>query len=291
MRMLVFGHDGQVAHALRTMSRPDLTVTALGRAGADITDADAVRRAVEAARPDVAVNTAAYTAVDRAETETEAAFAVNRDGAGHIAAACAATGVPLIHYSTDYVFDGAKDGPWREDDPIAPLGVYGASKAAGEAAVRAAGPRHVILRTAWVFGAHGNNFVRTMLRLGAERERLGIVADQRGCPTAAADLAAAAVAVARHVLATGEGWGTYHCCGAPPTTWHGFAEAIFEERRLATGLAPPRLDAIATADYPTPARRPANSVLDTARFAARFGLPAPAWRDALGGVVRQLLAA
>ncbi|PWC35721.1 dTDP-4-dehydrorhamnose reductase [Azospirillum sp. TSO22-1] len=291
MRMLVFGHDGQVAHALRTMAAPDLTVTALGRAGADITDADAVRRAVEAARPDVAVNTAAYTAVDRAETEAEQAFAVNRDGAGHIAAACAAAGVPLIHYSTDYVFDGAKDGPWREDDPIAPLGVYGASKAAGEAAVRAAGPRHVILRTAWVFGAHGNNFVRTMLRLGAERERLGIVADQRGCPTAAADLASAAVAVARHVLATGEGWGTYHCCGAPPTTWHGFAEAIFEERRRATGLAPPRLDAIATADYPTPARRPANSVLDTARFAARFGLPAPAWRDALGGVVRQLLAA
>ncbi|WP_109122053.1 dTDP-4-dehydrorhamnose reductase [Azospirillum sp. TSO22-1] len=289
--MLVFGHDGQVAHALRTMAAPDLTVTALGRAGADITDADAVRRAVEAARPDVAVNTAAYTAVDRAETEAEQAFAVNRDGAGHIAAACAAAGVPLIHYSTDYVFDGAKDGPWREDDPIAPLGVYGASKAAGEAAVRAAGPRHVILRTAWVFGAHGNNFVRTMLRLGAERERLGIVADQRGCPTAAADLASAAVAVARHVLATGEGWGTYHCCGAPPTTWHGFAEAIFEERRRATGLAPPRLDAIATADYPTPARRPANSVLDTARFAARFGLPAPAWRDALGGVVRQLLAA
>lgn len=291
MRMLVFGHDGQVAHALRTMSWQDVDVTALGRAGADITDPGAVRRAVEAARPDVAVNTAAYTAVDRAETEAEQAFAVNRDGAGHIAAACAAAGVPLIHYSTDYVFDGAKDGPWREDDPIAPLGVYGASKAAGEEAVRAAGPRHVILRTAWVFGAHGNNFVRTMLRLGAERERLGIVADQRGCPTAAADLATAAVTVARHVLATGEGWGTYHCCGAPPTTWHGFAEAIFEERRRVTGLAPPRLDAIATADYPTPARRPANSVLDTTRFTGRFGLPAPAWRDALAGVVRQLLAA
>lgn len=291
MRILVFGHDGQVAHALRTLSWPGVAVTALGRAGADITDADAVRRAVDAVRPDIAVNTAAYTAVDRAETEPEPAFAVNRDGAGHIAAACAAAGVPLIHYSTDYVFDGAKDGPWREDDPIAPLGVYGASKAAGEEAVRAAGPRHVILRTAWVFSAHGNNFVRTMLRLGAERDRLGIVADQRGCPTAAADLAAAAVTAARHVLATGEGWGTYHCCGAPPTTWHGFAEAIFEERRLLTGLAPPRLDAIATADYPTPARRPANSVLDTTRFATRFGMPAPAWRDALRQVVRQLLAA
>ena len=282
VRLLVFGHTGQVGGALRLGNWPGVSVTSLSRAQADLTRPETVTEAVRALPCDVVVNAAAYTAVDRAEAEPDTAFAVNRDGAGHIAAACAAAGQPLIHLSTDYVFDGAKATPYTEDDPVCPLNVYGASKAAGEEAVRRVLERHLILRTSWVFGPHGNNFVRTMLRLGQERDRLRVVADQTGCPTAAGDIATIVIALARRLAAGDEGaWGTYHCCGAPPTTWHGFATRIFEERRRLIGQPAPTIDAIATADYPTPARRPINSVLDTARLTTLLGITAPDWRLAL----------
>lgn len=206
--------------------------------------------------------------MDRAETERDAAWAANCDGAAHIAASCRDMGIPLIHISTDYVFDGTKGGPYREDDPVNPLSVYGASKEAGERAVRDALREHVILRTAWVYSAHGHNFVKTMLRLAAECPALRVVADQTGAPTAAADLAAAIAHIATQIGAGNTAWGTYHFTGAGAVTWHGFAEAIFARAERWRGPKP-RVEAIATAEYPTPARRPANSVLDCARIGGR----------------------
>lgn len=282
MTLVIFGAGGQVGRELAELAQAQgLAVRAFARAEVDITDAAAVAEAVRGA--DFVANCAAYTAVDKAEAERDRAFAVNATGPGVIAQACATAGAALLHISTDYVFRGDGDRPWREDDPIAPLSVYGETKAAGEAAVRAALPRHVILRTAWVFAAHGNNFVRTMLRLGAERPELRIVADQRGGPTPAADIAAAILAIRGQALAPGfDGWGTFHFAGAPATTWHDFAAAIF----AAKGGAGPVLHAIATADYPTPARRPSNSVLDCGKISRVFGLGQPDWRQALPAMVR-----
>lgn len=292
LRLLVFGGDGQVGSALRCGNWTDTTVTALTRRDADLTDSAAVTAAVRGIPCDVVVNAAAYTAVDRAEQDAATAWTVNRDGAGHIAAACAAAGRPLIHLSTDYVFDGTKAGPYTETDPVRPLGVYGASKAAGEEAVRAACKRHLIVRTSWVFGVHGANFVRTMLRLGEERDHLRVVADQTGCPTAACDIAAMIRTVAARLATQGADTrhGTVHFCGAPATTWHGFAGTVFSERERLTGRPAPRVEAITTAEYPTPARRPANSVLDTARLKAWFGVDAPDWRPALAATVAALCA-
>ncbi|HUA54794.1 MAG TPA: dTDP-4-dehydrorhamnose reductase [Candidatus Sulfotelmatobacter sp.] len=293
--VLVFGAGGQIGRELIDQRWPDgLRVVGADRASADIADRAAVGHAFARMRPGLVVNAAAYTAVDKAEQESARAFAVNRDGAAHLAEACAAQSVPLIHLSTDYVFDGAKPGPYVEDDPVAPLGVYGASKEAGEAAIRTRCARHVILRTAWVFGAHGNNFVKTMLRLGAERPALGIVADQRGCPTEAADIARTIARIAGALLAPPGApndpalLGTFHYVGAPATTWHGFAEAIF--RRLAArGRKVPTLSAITTADYPTPARRPANSVLATDKLARVYGIAPCDWPAALDRVLDALI--
>lgn len=290
MKILVFGRSGQVARALANGCWRGVDVTAVGRPEADIRDGESLRRALDAVRPDAVVNAAAYTGVDQAESEPEEAYAVNAAGAGRIAEACAAAGVPLVHLSTDYVFDGGKAGAYEPDDPRAPLGAYGAGKAAGEDAVRAAGPRHIVLRTSWVFDGQGRNFVRSMLRLGAERDRLRVVADQIGGPTPAADLARAAIAATQIAAANGAGWGVHHYCGAPAVSWRDFAVAIFEERRRLTGAPPPTIEAITTADYPTPARRPANSQLSCRSFTDAFGLPPADWRAALGPVVAQLLA-
>jgi dTDP-4-dehydrorhamnose reductase len=243
-------------------------------------------------RPDLVINLAAYTAVDRAESEPESAWAVNCAGAAHVAAACGEGTTPLIQLSTDYVFDGCKLGAYREEDPVNPLGVYGRSKEAGERAVRAAVPHHIILRTAWVYGAHGTNFVKTMLRLGAERPSLRVVADQQGCPTAAADIASALMAIAGKIERGGANWGTFNFTGAGSTSWHGFAEEIFD---VATGLgswpvgSKPLVEAITTDQYPTPARRPMNSVLDCRKIAETFGISPPQWRTSLQVVVRELL--
>jgi dTDP-4-dehydrorhamnose reductase len=291
--VLVIGCRGQVGRELMAAPLPaGVSRIGLGHGDLDLTDRDAVRDLVERCRPALIVNAARYTAVDRAEAEPEAAFAVNAEGPAHLAAAAAAAGSALLHLSTDYVFDGARAGAYTEDDPIGPLGVYGASKAAGEEAVRKHLERHVILRTSWVFGAHGTNFVRTMLRLGQERDRLQVVADQRGCPTAAADIAEAVFGIARRLLLErrGEGWGTCHFAGRGATTWHGFAEAIFERAQAFWGRRP-EVVPITTADYPTPARRPACSVLDCTRFERTFGLPRRPWTDGLDAVLRSLLGA
>ena len=263
---------------------------ALGRDAADITRPAEVAAALDAARPAAIVNAAAYTAVDRAESEPERAAAANRDGARIVAEACAERRLPLIHLSTDYVFDGRKIGPYREDDPVAPLGVYGRSKAEGEAAVRAVGGCHVILRTSWVYGPVGQNFVRTMLRLGRERPELRVVDDQSGSPTSTADLADAILVIARR-LAEGEGAGTgmFHFCGGGVTTWYRFAQAIFGEAAR-YGYSPPRLTPITTAGYPTAARRPANSALDCSRIARVYGIHPRPWREALGRCIDRIAA-
>jgi dTDP-4-dehydrorhamnose reductase len=289
MKILVFGAGGQIGREVCRAAWPARhAILALDRTAVDITKSAAVSAMLDREKPDLAINLAAYTAVDRAESEPEAAWAVNCAGAAHIAAACDGSATPLIHLSTDYVFDGCKTEPYREEDAVGPLGVYGHSKEAGERAVRSAVARHVILRTAWVFGAYGANFVKTMLRLAAERPVLRVVADQRGCPTAAADIAAALMVIAERIERGEAKWGTYHFVGAGAASWHGFAEAIFD--LAAPQLAArPQVEPISTDQYPTPARRPMNSVLDCQKIKGAFGIAPPPWRTALAAVIRELL--
>lgn len=290
MRILLFGANGQVGRETAALAAArGVDLVGVDRARADIADPVAVARLFAEVAPTLAINAAAYTAVDRAESEPEAATRGNATGPGVLAERCARLGVPLIHISTDYVFDGTKAGAYVEADPIAPLGVYGRTKAAGEAAVRAATARHVILRTSWVYGAHGANFLKTMLRLAGDRDRLTIVADQRGCPTATRDIAEALFAVADAAQAGEARFGTYHFAGAGATTWHGFATEIIARAARHTGRTP-EVAAITTADYPTPARRPANSELDSSLFAQTFRYRAAPWQARTGEVVDALLA-
>ena len=282
MNILLTGADGQVGRELAARLRHRANLLAANRAALDITDRNAVFQAASSFRPELIINAAAYTAVDKAESDANTAYAVNRDAVRHLAEAAAAHGAAVLHISTDYVFDGAADAPYRETDPVNPQSVYGKSKLAGEEAL-AACPRHIILRTAWVFGTHGGNFVKTMLRLGRERDSLGIVADQYGAPTPAAAIADALVAIADAVRQPGfANWGIYHYFGSPYTSWHGFAERIFHAA-AAQGILPavPQLNAIATADYPTPARRPANSRLDCGKIQNTFGIKPADWQAAL----------
>jgi dTDP-4-dehydrorhamnose reductase len=290
--ILVFGAGGQLGQELMAQASAapaGRDIAGLTRLEADICDALALARQIDAIRPRLIVNAAAYTAVDKAESEPEAAWRVNVTGAACLARAAAAAAVPLIHLSSDYVFDGGQPGAYRESDALAPLGVYGRTKAEGEAQVRAAAPRHIILRTAWVYGRYGHNFLKTMLRLARERPHLRVVADQYGCPTATRDLAEAIFAIDRR-LAHGDdnAWGTYHFAGTGATSWHGFAAAIVAAQARWTGLHPP-VAAIATEDYPTPARRPLNSQLDSTGFAAAFGYRAAPWRARVVEVVEALL--
>jgi dTDP-4-dehydrorhamnose reductase len=287
--ILLTGAGGQVGWEIARRAAPG-SIRAHDRSGLDVTDARAVAAAVRAATPKVVINAAAYTAVDKAESDAAAAFAVNRDGPAHLAAVCAEIGAVLIHLSTDYVFDGAKAGPYVEDDVPAPLGVYGASKLAGEEAVRAAGGRHLILRTAWVYGVHGHNFVKTMLRLGTERDALRVVDDQYGCPTYAADLAEAILTLARRILAgamPAVGWGTFHCVGGGETTWYGFAREIFAHATPRLGKTP-TVAPIPTSAYPTPARRPANAVLATEKLLRVHGIALRPWQAALADMLQSL---
>ena len=291
-RILVFGAAGQVGHELCRQKPPaGFEVHGLDRTQADVTDPAAVAAAFAAIEPMAVVNAAAYTAVDRAENEIEAAAALNRDAPGHLARCCAAAGVPLIHISTDYVYDGGKNGPYLETDPVAPLNVYGRTKLEGERAVEAATARHVILRTSWVYSPRRTNFVRTMLRLGGERPELGIVADQRGCPTAAADIARAILTIVERLerQPPAEAFGVFHLCGTGATSWHDFAAEIFAMAAERGAPPPPRLRAIATSDYPTPARRPLNSVLDTTRLKSVYGIELPPWRDSLAACLDEIL--
>ena len=284
MRLAIIGAKGQVGWELaRRAPMFGHEVLAWDVDELDITDAAAVDRALTTGGADAVINAAAYTAVDKAEQEPELAFAVNRDGPAHLAAACARSGIPLLHISTDYVFDGTKADPYTEDDPAAPLGVYGQSKWEGDEAVRRSLSRHLILRVSWVFGVEGQNFVKTILRLAREREELRVVADQRGCPTYAGDIADVLLELAGRIsqIDADNAWGVYHYCGEPPTTWHGFASAIVERAKSDEKLKVRTVTAIATADSPPPAARPANSVLDCARLIDRFGIHPASWREGL----------
>jgi dTDP-4-dehydrorhamnose reductase len=285
MKLLVFGTTGQVAHEIaRAAPARGHDLTALGRAEADLTDPASCAAAIATTDAGAVINAAAYTAVDRAEAEPDLAHAINAAAPAAMAQAAAVRGLPFLHVSTDYVFDGTPGRPWREDDPTAPLGVYGASKLAGEAAVTGAGGQPVILRTSWVFSAHGANFVKTMLRLGTERAELRVVNDQIGGPTPAHAIAGALLAIAE-AFDRGRGVpGLFHFAGTPPVSWAGFAEAIF----AAQGGPAPRILCIPTAEYPLPARRPANSVLDCGRIAAAYGIAAPDWRAGLAEVIAEL---
>lgn len=290
MKLLLLGGNGQVGRELQRSLAPLGEVLVTTRDGSqgggmgtalplDLSNLDAVAAILGHVDPDVVVNATAYTAVDKAETERELAFRINAEAPGVLARACAAAGIPLLHYSTDYVFDGQGTRPYREDDPTAPLGVYGESKLAGEEAIRASGAAHLILRTAWVYALHGHNFLRTMLRLAGERDELRVVADQVGSPTPAwliADVTAA-------ILDRGVGSsGVLHLTSTGSCSWQRFASEIVR-LGVENGLIQrsPRVIPIATAEYPTPARRPAYSVLDTQRLAGRYGLALPGWEAAL----------
>jgi dTDP-4-dehydrorhamnose reductase len=267
-----------------------LDILAFDRAALDITDQSAVSLEVSASGASVVVNAAAYTAVDQAESEPELAFAVNRDGPFYLASACAEVGIPLIHISTDFVFDGKKQGPYRETDRVSPLSIYGKSKAAGEIAARERLRQHIILRTSWVFGVHGDNFVKTMLRLGREREVVKVVADQYGCPTYAEDLAETILRIAAQALDVRQiHWGTYHYCGEGVTSWHGFAEAIFNLARKYVPLQVKQIEAISTAEYPATAKRPTNSTLDCSLFRSRFGFAPKPWNESMARMLHKVL--
>jgi dTDP-4-dehydrorhamnose reductase len=290
VRLLVTGRDGQVARSLAERAGIDIEVVRIGRPDFDLARPETIAPAIRAVRPDVVVSAAAYTAVDRAEEEPDLAFAVNALGAGAVAEASSGIGVPIVHLSTDYVFDGEADAPYGEDREPAPRGVYGVSKLAGERMVAEANPHHLILRTAWVYSPFGSNFVRTMLRLAAERDEIAVVSDQWGNPTSALDIADAVLLAAGRLHGRPDfaAYGVYHLAGAGATNWSGFARHVLEtSARLGGPNA--RVRDIATADYPTKASRPANSRLSTEKFAAAFGWHAPEWRNSTDEVVRRVL--
>jgi dTDP-4-dehydrorhamnose reductase len=290
MRIAVTGSKGQVATSLIERAGLKAEVVALGRPTFDLTDRTAIVAGLEAARPDVVVNAAAYTAVDKAEGEEAEALRVNGEGAGHVAEAAARLSVPLLHLSTDYVFDGALNRPYREDDPTAPTGAYGRSKLAGEKAVVERCENSVILRAAWVYSPFGANFVRTMLRLNETRDEVGVVADQRGNPTSALDIAEALIAIAAKVMDDRSPAlrGVFHMTGSGEATWADFAEAIFLHA-AARGRRQTKVKRIATVDYPTPAWRPANSRLDNEKLARVYGVRLPEWRRSVEHCCDRLL--
>jgi dTDP-4-dehydrorhamnose reductase len=294
VRILLLGGNGQLGRELRRSLAPLGELVVATRDGVDadaaanFDDPTALAAMVRGSGADVVVNAAAYTAVDKAEADADAAFRVNSEAPGAIARACARIDALLVHYSTDYVFDGSASRPYREDDATAPLGVYGISKLAGEDAIRASGARHAILRTAWVYASHGRNFLLTMLRLANERDELRVVADQVGAPTPAAWIADATADLIRRGVAES---GTWHLVTSGQVSWHGFASAIMEDAH-ALGLLErmPTVVPITTAEFPTPARRPAYSVLDTTRLHDDFGIVPPAWRGELRATLREIAA-
>lgn len=278
MGILVFGKTGQVATELQRQAQ----VTALGRDRADLSDPAGCAAAIETHKPSVVINAAAWTAVDKAEDHEAEAHVINADSPGAMARACAAQGIPFLHISTDYVFAGDGIKPWRETDPVKPQNAYGRTKLAGEEAVRAAGGRHAILRTAWVVSAHGTNFVKTMLRLAETRDALSVVDDQIGCPTPAATIAAALLQMAEQMQAGHRG-GTYHFGGQPYVSWADFARETFAQAGKAVLVS-----GIPSSDYPTPAARPLNSRLDCVKLETDFGIKAPDWKQGLSGILSDL---
>ncbi len=292
--VLIVGETGQLAVALaEALPAHGLTAQRAGRPALDFDRPDSIATVFRAAAPSLVVNAAAYTAVDAAEDDADAAYRANRDGPAQLAALCEAAGIPLIHVSTDYVFDGTKHAPYVETDPTAPQGIYGASKLAGEQAVMAACSRAIILRTSWVYSPSGKNFVRTMLAVGQRNPQMRVVADQRGCPTSAPDLAVAIAGIAARIAE--HGWqdryaGIYHAAGSGETTWHGLAIATFEAAAR-HGQAAPEVEGISTDQWPTKARRPPNSRLGCGKLEAGFGLRLPHWRDGVDRTVDAIFAA
>jgi len=285
--ILLLGAGGQLGQEVaRRAIRTGLPLIPVSHAQVDITYPRSVGRAIDKSRAVMVVNAAAYTNVDQAESEPEVAFKANVVGATVIAEACVERDLPVVHISTDYVFDGSKDGAHHENDSVAPLGVYGRTKTEGEQAVRRLNPKHLILRTAWLYGVH-ENFLKTILRLASERHELHVVADQRGSPTSSTDLAEAILRIPPRLGS--QPWGTYHFAGTGETTWHGLASRIVGAQAVFTGRRP-KVNAIATADFPTKARRPQNSALDSSRFAAAFGFKAEPWERAVDRTVAELLA-
>ena len=289
MKVLVIGANGQLGWELcRRGEKQGFDMVALDLPEFDITDLSAVKKQEHQAGVSLVINAAAYTEVDKAESEPELAFAVNRDGPANLASSCAEIGIPLIHISTDYVFDGNKKGPYFETDTISPLGVYGESKAAGETEVRDNLQEHIILRTAWLYGINGHNFVKTMLRLGKEKEVLRVVADQFGCPTYAADLAEAILTVATQISEQRDIiWGTYHYCGEGVTTWYGFAQEILDLANKYDSFTVKKVEAVSTEEYPTPAKRPANSVLDCSLVTKHFAVHPRPWQESLADMLNR----
>lgn len=293
MRIAVTGRTGQVVQSLlERAEKTDVDIVTLGRPEVDLARPVGMAAALAAMRPQAVVSAAAYTAVDLAETEHNMAHAINAAGAGAVAGAAADLGIPILHLSTDYVFDGRLDRPYRENDPASPIGVYGQSKLDGERAVAAAGPNHAILRTAWVYSPFGKNFARTMLTLAGTREEVSVVADQRGTPTSALDIADGIIAVLRNLIANPsapELRGIFHMTAGGDTTWAGFAETIFATSAAAGGPVA-RVAAIPTSAYPTPARRPANSRLDSTKLADIHGVRFPHWRQSVPECIQRLIA-
>lgn len=291
MKILITGAQGQVGSELVIMAgEAAYTVVAASRSVLDITQAEKVITCFQQVKPDIVINAAAYTAVDKAENEQDIAYAINRDGAKNLAVACSLHNIPLLHISTDYVFDGTNAEPYSENDTTSPLGVYGQSKWQGEQAIRDNMAHYIILRVAWVFGTHGNNFVKTMLRLGKERDTLGIVADQFGGPTPASAIAKTLITLANLYRKNNTlEWGTYHYCGAPQTTWYDFAINIFQQAKD-SGLFEKelQLNPITTEQYPTPARRPQNSMLDCSKIKTTYNVEMPDWRLALKDMLLKL---
>jgi dTDP-4-dehydrorhamnose reductase len=289
MKLLVIGENGQLGwEVCRKGKNQGIDMSGLDLPDFDVTKPSAVKKAVSQAGISLVINASAYTAVDKAESEPEVAFAVNRDGPAYLAASCAEVRIPLIHVSTDYVFDGNKKSSYRETEPVSPLGVYGKSKAAGEIEVRDNLKEHLILRTAWLYGIQGHNFAKTMLRLGKEKEVLSVVADQYGCPTYAADLAEAILAIADQINKGRDiTWGTYHYCGKGVTTWHGFAEAIFNLAKQHDSLMVKKVVPITTSEFPTPAKRPANSVMDCSLITKHFGIRIRPWQESLAEMLNR----
>ncbi|OQS37019.1 dTDP-4-dehydrorhamnose reductase [Chromobacterium haemolyticum] len=293
--ILLTGVNGQLGHQLRTALASLGNIVALNRTELNLSQADSILQALERHQPDIIVNPAAYTAVDRAESEVEQARSVNAAAPALLAQWAARRQALLLHYSTDYVFDGAGERPWREDDPVQPRSVYGQSKWEGEEAVRAAAPRHLILRTSWVFGAHGGNFLKTILRLAQERDNLRVVADQIGAPTSTALISEVTAALLRDYLRkpTDFAYGSYHLAAQGETSWHGYARFLVAEAEklgFTLRLSPADITPIATADYPLPAPRPANSRLDCAKLQRTFGLALPRWESGVEQVLAELAA-
>jgi len=290
LRLAVTGLTGQVVSALIARAPRDVEIIALGRPQLELAKRDAVLASLRHAQCDAIINAAAYTLVDKAESEADLAMRVNGEGAGNVAEAAAELGVPLLHLSTDYVFDGSLDRPYQEEDQTNPTSVYGRSKLAGEEQIRATHARHVILRTAWVYSPYGANFVKTMLRLGRERDEVGVVSDQLGNPTSALDIADGLIDIAKRLARDPSEvlYGTFHMSGQGEASWAEMAQAIFDVS-AAHGAKPVKVRAIATSDYPTPAKRPANSRLDNAKLNMAYGVTLPHWRSSLTQCVEKLL--